>query len=562
MKKRQILLSLLMLVFLSSCIHYSAPLQKGKVKEHPISFKARDHFLQGIYYQQEGRYSEALVEFYQALHYDSTSATIYSTIAENYMNLGEFETAELMLKKARQLAPENPDILEQSAQVALRLGKDDQAIQFFERLLKINPLNDEAREMLILLYQKKGDDLAIARHNKILIELYGKNKDLLYRLTQIYLRNKKYAQATKTVKSILQIDSTDARAYYFLGLMQEQKLNTDSAAFYYKKAVYFEPTFQQPLDRLSFILRTKKDWPGIVRLYQYVLANDSSSVPAKILIAEAYFYMNQYDSARTYLKPLLNRPKMPPGVFELAGRIELEEKNYSLAEQYFKKTLQSDSNNQLAWLLLAFTYSDMGQTAKADSTYRNLLKLFPKEASFWAFYGNFLQEKGQYQKAIEAFNQVLKLDPKNEAALSGLAIIYENLKMFAQCDSIYEIALQRLPESPLILNNYSYSLAERNKSLQRALQMAKKAVELEPKNAAYLDTYGWVLYKLGQYQEAVKFIKQSIELRSNSAVVIEHLGDVYKAMGDLNNALFYWQKASELDPENKNLKQKLKENQL
>ncbi|MCD6377080.1 MAG: tetratricopeptide repeat protein [Caldisericaceae bacterium] len=562
MKKRHLIFSLLTLILLSSCIHYSQPLQKGRAKEHSVSFKARDHFLQGIYYQQEGRYSEALVEFYQALHYDSTSATIYRAIAENYINLGEFETAELMLKKARQLAPDNPDILEMSAEIALRLGKDDQAIQFFERLLKVNPFDNEAREMLILLYQKKGDDLAVARHTKILIDLYGKNKDLLYRLTQIYLRNKNFKQAVKTVKSILQLDSTDARAYYFLGLTQEQKLNTDSAAFYYKKAVRFEPKFAQPLDRLSFILRTKKDWPEIIKLYQYVLSRDSSSVSARVLIAEAYFYLNKYDSARVYLQPLLKRPKMPPGVYELAGRIELEEKNYPLAEQYFKKAIQIDSDNRLAWLLLAFTYSDMGQTARADSTYRQLLNRFPKDATFWAFYGNFLQEKGQYQKSIAAFKKVLELDPKNEAALSGLAIVYENLKMFAQCDSIYEIALQRLPDNPLILNNFSYSLAERDKALERALQMAKKAVELEPNNAAYLDTYGWVLYKLGKYEQAAKFIKQSIELRGNSAVVIEHLGDVYKAMGDLQNALFYWQKASELDPKNENLKQKIKENQL
>ena len=562
MKVKFLIVSLFGLIFLSSCIHYSAPLKKGPEKKHPVSFKARDHFLQGIYYQQEGRYSEALVEFYQALHYDSTSATIYSTIAENYIRLGEFETAELMLKKARQLAPRNTDILEMSAEVALRLGKDDQAIQFYEHLLKINPYDDDAREMLILLYQKKGDDLAVARHNKILIELYGKNKDLLYRLTQIYLRNKKYDQATRTVRSILELDSTDARAYYFLGLMQEQKLNTDSAAFYYRKAIKFEPAFAQPLDRLTFILRSKKAWPKIVNLYRYVLDHDTSSISARILIAEAYFYMNKYDSARVYLNPLVDRANMPTGVYELSGRIALEEKNYSLAEKYFKKALHIDNKNQLSWLLLAFTYSDMGDTLRADSTYQKLLNLYPKDATFWAFYGNFLQEKKKYKKAIGAFKKVLEIDPQNEAALSGLAIIYENLKMFTQCDSIYEIALQRLPDNALILNNYSYSLAERNKDLQRALQMAKRAIELKPDNAAYLDTYGWVLFKLGQYPEAIKYIKRSIDLRDNSAVVIEHLGDVYKAMGDLENALFYWKKALDLEPENKTLRKKIEETGL
>ncbi len=561
MKKRYLIFNLIILIFLGSCVHYRPPLKKGTEKEHPHVFKARDHFLQGIYYQQEGRYPEALVEFYQALHYDSTSATIYSAIAENYIQLGEYETAELMLKNARRLAPNNADVLEMSAEVALRLGKDDQAIQFYERLLKVNPYDDSAREMLILLYQKKGNDLAVARHNRMLMELYGANKDLLYRLTQTYLRTKKYSEATKTVRSILKLDSTDSKAYYFLGLMQEQKLNTDSAAYYYQKAVKFDPKFDQAVERLNFIYRTKKAWPQIVRLYKYVLKADSAAAPAKILIAEAYFNMNQADSASLYLKPLLHRSNLPPGVFELAGRIALDQKNYPQAETYFKKAIQADPENRLAWLLLAFTYSSMDDVARADSTYQELLGRFGNEATFWAFYGNFLQENQKYQESIKAFKKVLELEPNNEAALSGLGIVYENMKMFAQCDSIYEVALQRLPDNPLILNNYSYSLAERDKDLQRALQMARRAIELSPDNAAYLDTYGWVLYKLGRYQEAVKYIKRSIELRDDSAVVIEHLGDVYKAMGDLENALHYWKKALELEPNNESIKKKVEEYQ-
>ncbi len=170
-----------------------------------------------------------------------------------------------------------------------------------------------------------------------------------------------------------------------------------------------------------------------------------------------------------------------------------------------------------------------------------------------------LQQQKKYNASLEAFNRTLSLDPKNETALAGLAVIYEELKMFAKCDSIYEVALQRLPDNPLILNNYSYSLTERNKDLSRALKMAQRAVELSPDNSAYLDTYGWVQYKLGNYQEAEKYIKKAVELRSNSAVVLEHLGDVYRALGKVDRALEYWQKALQLDKENEKLKRKIEE---
>ena len=87
--------------------------------------------------------------------------------------------------------------------------------------------------------------------------------------------------------------------------------------------------------------------------------------------------------------------------------------------------------------------------------------------------------------------------------------------------------------------------------------MSQKAVAAEPDNAAYLDTIGWIYYKLGNYIEAEKYIKQAIELRESSAVVFEHLGDVYHKLGNSEQARQYWSKALNLDSENAELKQKL-----
>ncbi|NOX88740.1 MAG: tetratricopeptide repeat protein [Calditrichaeota bacterium] len=558
--KRIIIVLFLAIVFsFNGCIPYGKTLEKGPVQERVIPFKARDHFLRGLYHQQEGRYNEALVEYYQALHFDSTSATIYRTIGENYMRLGHYESAEIMLKKALNLDHRNPYTLNLLAESSLRMGKDDQAIQYYEKLLKITPYDNDARELLILLYEKQGKDLDVARHNRILMQLYGKNKDMLFKMVQIYLKNKQYDLAAKNCRSILKLDSTESRAYYFLGLMAEQKQYADSAIIYYKLALKFKPIFPQALDRITFLYRTQKNWHDIIRLYKRVLQKDSTYIPGKILLAESYFYLQQYDSARARLLPLVGQPDIPSGVYELLGRIEVESKNYNSAKEHFKKAVKLNEKNKFAWLFLAFTYTDMDSFAQAEKIYQKTLKLFPGDVTIWTFYGNLLQNQKKYEQSIDAFNKALKIDSTNESALSGLAILYENLKMFSKCDSIYEIALQRLPNSALLLNNYSYSLTERDKDLQRALEMAKKAIQLRPNNAAYLDTYGWVLYKLKNYPEAEKYIKKSIELRDDSDVVLEHLGDVYKAMGNLEQAVFYWKKALELKPENERLRKKIEE---
>jgi Tfp pilus assembly protein PilF len=149
------------------------------------------------------------------------------------------------------------------------------------------------------------------------------------------------------------------------------------------------------------------------------------------------------------------------------------------------------------------------------------------------------------------------LNPKDLNAISTLALTLDGLHHFQQSDSMYEAGLRLDPKSALLLNNYGYSLAERGLQLLRALDMSKQAITAEPDNAAYLDTYGWIFYRLGQYNDAAVYIEKSIATGKASAVVHEHLGDVYIKLGQKDRALELWKKALELDPKNEAVKEKI-----
>ena len=139
-------------------------------------------------------------------------------------------------------------------------------------------------------------------------------------------------------------------------------------------------------------------------------------------------------------------------------------------------------------------------------------------------------------------------------------MLYDQLKMYEKCDSLYNSALKIYPDNDLLMNNYSYSLSERDIELDKALSLAKKAVAAQPENGAYLDTIGWIYYKLGNYELALEFIKQSLENREESPVVIEHLGDVYLKLGYPDEAKIYWRRALQMDTDNEELKQKIESN--
>ena len=131
-----------------------------------------------------------------------------------------------------------------------------------------------------------------------------------------------------------------------------------------------------------------------------------------------------------------------------------------------------------------------------------------------------------------------------------MAILYDSIKEWDKSDKIYIDLIEADSSDAQAFNNYAYSLVERNKDLNKALNMAKKAISLEPKNASYLDTIGWIYYKLEDLEKAQKFLEASLEIMDNNAVVLEHLGDLMMKGNKSQDAKNYYLRALELDKNN------------
>ena len=122
-----------------------------------------------------------------------------------------------------------------------------------------------------------------------------------------------------------------------------------------------------------------------------------------------------------------------------------------------------------------------------------------------------------------------------------------------------EKAMKYDTTNAVIYNNYSYYLSLRNERLDKALQMAEKANRLSPGNPTYLDTYAWVLYQLGRYEEARAQIKQAVSLdRTNNKELFIHYGDILYKLNDPFMASFYWKKAQENGYDAKEIEERLK----
>ena len=136
--------------------------------------------------------------------------------------------------------------------------------------------------------------------------------------------------------------------------------------------------------------------------------------------------------------------------------------------------------------------------------------------------------------------------------------VFDRVGQIDSAVAVLEELVSKYPNNGSVLNYLGYLLADKNLRLEYARDLIKRALDLEPKNSAFLDSYGWVFYRLKDYDKAVKYLKLAAET-ARDAVIFEHLGDAYAAQGKRTEAHEWWQKALELDPQKIDLAEKLKQ---
>ena len=571
-----------------------------------LKLRARDYFTAGIFHQMKNEHEKALIEFYQALLYDSSSTTIYNRIAENHMYLGRFESALKYLQMSLKINNTVKETYRLSADCYYSLKRDRQAISNLHKVLELDPFDMSSHYMLLRLYMKNADHLALAKQYETMINTFGIDKKWLNDAVDIYKRLKKYNDAITLYKQYLNHDSTDADIWYGLGVVYDIREDTerqDRSSFselaltYYIKALSLNEKHEPATEGIIRNLRTLHDYDRLINILEPIYNKHQDQLVARIGLAEGYFNKKEFQRSKNLLLPLLQEEDIPWQVYDLLGRNEMEQENFEKAKLYFRDVIEKDRRNRLGWLYLGFTYSDQDSLEKAEETYRRALKFRPNDPYLLMFlgltlnrlsredealeslemaakadpdnldillnYGNTLNRLGDKNKAIFIFRKANLLKPDNVYILDILGMLYDELGMVQQCDSIYDAAMQQFPENDLLMNNFAYILSVRNERIEYAFNLARKALEKQPDNAAYLDTMGWIYYRMGQYELALTYTIKSLEQREGdesrreNPVVIEHLGDIYYKLGDIDNAKTNWGKALKLDETNEQLKKKL-----
>ncbi len=534
------------------------------ISTDPNYREAMMRFIDGSLKDVEGDYAGAILDYQDALRFYNDPA-IHDAMAQDYIRLGKSDIAINESKEAVTMSPNVVAFRRTLAQSYLMTFKTDSAIDVYRKILEIDSTSAQDMYVLAQLLQQKDPDEAAALYEK-LMRLNGPDMQSLMQLVRIYNQTQNFTRAIYTVKEMLRLDPGNPMVRQMLADIYMETDSYDSALAIIKPLMKAHPDDLNLKAKAATIYLRMKNFNAADSLLNLVFTSDSSRADIKFSIAQFYLNEMRTDStvipfAREIFSRLIKLFPNDSRSYFIAGLGASYANDDSSAIELLKKSLLIDSLNSDGWQALGVVYFQTGKFYEMESAMSRAVNIFPNDFRINLFLGIALNREGKNLEAVKPLEKAVSLNPTSMDALSTLALVYEAINKYDDAYRVYETALKVDSTNALILNNYAYSLSERGIDLEKALTMAKKAVAAEPKNSAYLDTIGWIYFKLGDYKKAANYVSEALSLRTaadgSPAVLEEHLGDIYMKLGDKKQAIEYWKRALEHDPKNSSLKEKL-----
>ncbi len=277
-----------------------------------------------------------------------------------------------------------------------------------------------------------------------------------------------------------------------------------------------------------------------------------------LAVAQLALDIKDYDAAAEFFDfTVRRRPEETVHHLLTWGLGLLADEQYRLAADVFRRGIRSEGKDEeraAFFFYLAAALEMDGRTDDAIAAARNGAKLRRDDPRFlgrvaWVLYHakRYAEAADAYRKLIEKFDAVHDSGEVREV-LREARFVLSNLAVtggeFPEGEEWLEQVLDEFPGDVGAMNDLGYLWADRNKNLHRAYRMIREAADKEPDNAAYRDSLGWVLYRMGRFDEAVVELEKAVELDPDP-VILDHLGDAYRGLKKIEKAEDNWRKAAD-----------------
>ncbi len=481
-------------------------------------FKVAEILAKGKEYEQAAAYA------FKAISLSPKNKYYYLLLAELYSEQGNYEQASLVLKDMIDKVGANPDYLMDLASMYLYQGKYEEALATFDQIEELIGLVPEIvlLKQKVFLKQNQLDKVIIEWER--LIEAYPDEEEFLLGLAEILMNNERLEDAQKYIDRALVINPDHSGALFLkINILERTGGNADS--LYNQLMNVFENPRIELMDKLQYIAK--------------LLGDTEDTIMTK----------KAYDLAQALEKAHPNNAH----VYAISGDFLYNAEKQKEALIKYKKSLDFDQSNYSVWQNIISIFSELNENDSVITYAERALEYFPNQSALYYFSGASYLINEDYELAVQAMKQGIKLASNKPELLtifnSQLGDAYHGMEEYEKAYAAYDKALEDDPNNYHALNNYSYFLSVRKEKLDKAEEMAARLVKDNPESATYLDTYAWILFQKGKYEEARKQIELALSVDEENAnsTIIEHYGDILFKLGKIDKAVEVWKKAKGMD---------------
>lgn len=549
-------------------------------------------------YIQAGKLADAVAEAEEMLKRNPANleahrmlGRIYSRLIQDpQQNRVNQERLRQAIEQYRMIVDQDPKDLD-AWLVLGRLYKiaqnSTEAEKVYEKALELDPDNEYALSGLVLVYSDLGDSKKAVEMSRRLAE-QNPNPRTLRALAKAYEDMDDYAGAVETLRRILALNPHDVEITSNLAEDLLRTNDLDGALKLYIELAEADPRDSVLQLRLAQIYREKRDFAKAREAQDRALAIDPDDPNVRyndvlLLAAES-----KYADAIVRLKQILDSNAKPTytnseqglraELLELLGRLYRLSEQYSPAIEAFRKAAELDAsaapkavaevidtyreakefdqaekeaeaagkkypNDRIVKATRASLLADLGRTEEAAALAKQLLDGKDDRETYLALAE--IYDKGkkfaELAQTLDALDKISPSDADKAQVLFMRGAMYEKMQKIDLAEAEFRKALKINPKFASALNYLGYMLADRNIRLSEARELIQRAVDMEPANGPYLDSLGWVEFRMGKLDEAETYLRQALEHVRRDPTVNDHLGDVYFQEGRLKDAISQWE---------------------
>ena len=430
-----------------------------------------------------------------------------------------------------------------------------EAIPIYRHLIELDPQAIQGYHALAMLYHIGGmpySAIAILDsaeiHNGYNSYLAGIKQNLL-------IDTRQYDKAIAEGLRITEEQPYDIEAITSLAIAYEASGRDSLARKSYEQAFRIDSTNIKTINAIIDYYQRAGNSQRMLDYEERIFRDERITIDEKLRRLEGYtsnikfYHSNFFRIGGLILLLVVDNPDNRQVIDVYASHMIVGgEKDQAL--DYLRKHLDKPSTTAIDYISVLQLEEYLGKQELMDEDMTKALQRFPQSTQLLAYSAFQANTKGDSKQAIKLMKEALRLaeeDTERSSYWGYIGDIYHAADNDRAAFKAYRKALAYDDNNAVVLNNYAYFLSLMDKDLYKALEMSARATNIEKGNATYIDTYAWILHRLGRNEEAKSVMRQALSLSGQrDAALLAHYADILWALGEKFMAETYWKKAVEV----------------